>query len=125
RPGPHGALRTTGSAEVALTFDDGPSPKWTPKVLQLLRKAKIKATFCLIGVEAKRHPKLVKAIVADQHSLCNHSWDHDMQLGSRSAAHIRKDITRTNEAIKRAAPGATIEYFRQPGGTWTKRSVGI
>ncbi|MGH3728732.1 MAG: polysaccharide deacetylase family protein [Micromonosporaceae bacterium] len=125
RPGPHGSLRTTGSPEVALTFDDGPSPQWTPKVLALLRKFKIKATFCIVGIEAKRHPEVVQAIARELHTLCNHSWDHDMQLGSRSAAHIRKDLTRTNEAILRAVPGAEIRYYRQPGGTWTTRGVKI
>ncbi|MGH3646589.1 MAG: polysaccharide deacetylase family protein [Micromonosporaceae bacterium] len=125
RTGPHGSMRTTGSDDVSLTFDDGPNPVWTPRVLKLLRSAKVKATFCLVGVEAQRHPKLVQAIVRDGHTLCNHSWDHDLRLGSRKPPAIRSNLARTNRAIHRAVPGARIAYFRQPGGRWTARSVKI
>ncbi|MGH3736095.1 MAG: polysaccharide deacetylase family protein [Micromonosporaceae bacterium] len=123
--GPHGSVITTGSDGVGLTFDDGPHPVWTPKILKLLRGARVKATFCLVGVEAQRHPKLVQAIVRDGHTLCNHSWDHDLRLGGRTAAQVRSNLVRTNRAILRAVPGARIGYFRQPGGVWTARSVSV
>ena len=125
RPGPHGSQQFTGSEAVALTFDDGPSPKWTPKVLALLRRHRLKATFCMVGVEVKRHPKLVRDIVRDGHTLCNHSWDHDMRLGKRSAAYIKRNLARTNAAILAAAPGSSVPYFRQPGGMWTRRGVQV
>ncbi|WP_320069212.1 polysaccharide deacetylase family protein [Micromonospora sp. RTGN7] len=114
-----GARATTGSAEVALTFDDGPDPRYTPQVLELLRQYGVKATFCVVGENARNHPDLIQAIVADGHTLCNHSWQHDVLLGKRSPDVIRDDLLRTNAAIRDAAPTAPIVYFRQPGGAWT------
>lgn len=124
-PGPHGSQQVTGSSAVALTFDDGPDPTWTPKVLALLRKHKVKATFCVVGIEVKRHPKLIGEIVRDGHTLCNHTWDHDLRLGKRTPGHIKANLARTNAAIISALPGAQIPYFRQPGGMWTKRGVRV
>ncbi|MGH3662192.1 MAG: polysaccharide deacetylase family protein [Micromonosporaceae bacterium] len=123
--GPHGSMRFTDSRAVALTFDDGPSPHWTPKVLALLKKAHVKATFCIIGQEARRHPKLVRAIVRAGHTLCNHSWAHDMDLGARSDRSITSNLLDTNAAIREAAPAAEIKYYRQPGGQWTARLVRV
>ncbi|HZN17980.1 MAG TPA: polysaccharide deacetylase family protein [Micromonosporaceae bacterium] len=109
----------TGSSAVALTFDDGPHPTYTPQILDLLRSYGIRATFCVVGTQVRQHPALVARMVREGHSLCNHSWHHDTSLGSRTAAEIRSDLTRTNAEIQRAAPGARIRYFRQPGGRWT------
>lgn len=121
--GPFGSLQTTGTDQVALTLDDGPDPNYTPQALKVLRQHGVKATFCLIGSRAQEYPELVRAIVADGHTLCNHSWSHDMELGSRSTAAILADLTRTNRAILAAAPNAQVRYFRQPGGMWTSRVV--
>jgi peptidoglycan/xylan/chitin deacetylase (PgdA/CDA1 family) len=125
RYGPFGSRITTGLPDVALTFDDGPDPDWTPRVLASLRQFHIKATFCLIGVNVQEFPYLVRDIVAEGHTLCNHSWIHDIGLGTRSPAWIRADLARTNAAIHRAAPGAKISYYRQPGGAWTPTIVSI
>ncbi|MGI5152197.1 polysaccharide deacetylase family protein [Plantactinospora sp. CA-294935] len=121
--GPYGARVTTGSSQVALTFDDGPDPRYTPPILALLRQSGVKATFCLVGVNVRAHPDLVRAIAADGHTLCNHSWAHDLRLGSRSRSAILADLTRTNQAIRSAVPGVPIPYFRQPGGAWTRAVV--
>jgi peptidoglycan/xylan/chitin deacetylase (PgdA/CDA1 family) len=123
--GPYGSIVNTGTAGVALTFDDGPDPTWTPRVLAVLREASVKATFCLIGTRAQAHPELVQAIVADGHTLCNHSWNHNTALGSAGTAAIRADLTRTNAAIRAAVPDAPIAYFRQPGGFWTSTVVAV
>lgn len=123
--GPYGTSRVTGARFVALTFDDGPDPRWTPQVLELLRRHRVTATFCLLGEAAAAHPELVRAIVADGHTLCNHSWAHDLQLGSRPVNVIRADLERTNAAIRAAVPDATIAYYRQPGGVWTERVIGV
>ena len=61
---------------VALTFDDGPDPRNTPQVLQILRASSIKATFCVIGFGARAHPDLIAAIHADGHLLCDHTESH-------------------------------------------------
>lgn len=123
--GPYGSRSTTGSHEVALTFDDGPDPRYTPQTLALLRQYQVQATFCLVGENVQRYPDLVRAIVADGHTLCNHSWSHDLSLGRKSRAQIEADLVRTNEAIRQAVPGARIAYFRQPGGNWTPRVVSV
>ncbi|HEY3008327.1 MAG TPA: polysaccharide deacetylase family protein [Micromonosporaceae bacterium] len=120
-----GVQRVTGSADIALTFDDGPSPTWTPKVLDLLRANRVKATFCLVGAQVHKYPALVARIVREGHVLCNHSWIHDVKLGGRPAAAIRADLVRTNAEIRKAVPGAKIAFFRQPGGRWTPAVVTI
>ncbi len=120
-----GVLRTTASSGVALTFDDGPSPDYTPQILDLLRTYGVKATFCVIGVNVRSHPDLVRAIVRDGHTLCNHTWAHDLNLGRRSAEEIRSDLERTNDEIHLAVPGAPITYFRHPGGNFTPAAVKI
>jgi peptidoglycan/xylan/chitin deacetylase (PgdA/CDA1 family) len=122
--GPAGSLRTTGSAAVALTFDDGP---WgdTPTVLDLLAQYHIKATFCMIGRQVATHAALVRRIVAEGHTLCNHTWSHDETLRTRPADRIRAELQRTNDAIHAVVPGAVIGYFRAPGGNFSSQVVSI
>ncbi|WP_396888741.1 polysaccharide deacetylase family protein [Micromonospora reichwaldensis] len=123
--GPFGTQTTSGTSLVALTFDDGPDPQYTPQVLALLREHQVRATFCVVGENAQRHPDLIRAIAADGHTLCNHSWNHDVDLGRRSPAAIRADLLRTSEAIRAAVPDAPIAYYRQPGGAWTGPVVSV
>lgn len=117
--------RTTGVKAVALTFDDGPHPIWTPKILDQLRTARVHATFCLVGTEAARYPALVARIVREGHTLCNHTWHHEFDLGTRTEAEIRDNLVRTNDAIRRAVPDARIRFFRHPGGKWTPAAVKV
>ena len=121
--GPAHSHVTTGTNGVALTFDDGPDPIQTPRLLKLLAQQQAHATFCLVGENVQRHPELVRAIVAGGNTLCNHTWNHSLTLGRRSPAAIRSDLSRTNAAIRRAVPGASIRYFRAPGGNFTSRLV--
>ncbi|WP_405429299.1 polysaccharide deacetylase family protein [Micromonospora sp. NBC_00617] len=120
-----GAHTDTGNARLALTFDDGPDPRYTPQVLAILREYDVKATFCVVGENAQDHPDLIQAIVADGHTLCNHSWHHDISLGNKPADQIRADLVRTNEAIRAAVPDAPIVWYRQPGGAWTYPVVSV
>ncbi|MFG1841027.1 polysaccharide deacetylase family protein [Micromonospora sp. NPDC049175] len=120
-----GAHATSGSPRLALTFDDGPDPRYTPQVLALLREYDVHATFCVVGENAQNHPDLIQAIVNEGHTLCNHSWHHDVGLGARSADAIRADLLRTNEAIRAAVPNAPIVWYRQPGGAWTYPVVSV
>ncbi|MGW4941544.1 polysaccharide deacetylase family protein [Actinoplanes sp. NPDC004185] len=121
--GPAKSLRTTGSATVALTFDDGPDPVQTPKILELLAKYQVKATFCLVGSQVRRHPEIVQQIAAAGHTLCNHTWDHSLTIGKKRPEKIQDDLRRTNEAIQAAVPGAKIPFFRAPGGNFTDALV--
>lgn len=102
------------SRGVALTFDDGPHPEYTPQILDILDEYDVRAVFCVVGAQVERHPELVRRIVDEGHALCNHTYDHDARLKDRSDDEIRKDLTRTERAIKEAAPDAVVSYVRQP-----------
>jgi peptidoglycan/xylan/chitin deacetylase (PgdA/CDA1 family) len=110
---------TTGTADVALTFDDGPDPVNTPKILDLLKRNQARATFCVVGTRVQTYPSLIRRIVAEGHTLCNHSWQHRLDLGTQAPAEIDADLVRTNAAIRAAAPDAPIRFFRAPGGNFT------
>lgn len=111
--------RLLSPSPVALTFDDGPSPQWTPPLLRLLAHAHVHATFCLVGRQAAKYPALVRAIVAGGHTLCNHTWDHDERLSTRSPADVLREITRAQAAITSASGGVAPAFFRAPGGAWS------
>jgi peptidoglycan-N-acetylglucosamine deacetylase len=121
--GPGGSIRVTGSAAVGLTFDDGPDPVSTPQLLDLLEQYGVKATFCLVGFRARDNRALVQRIAAEGHTLCNHSWQHLLDLANRPPGYIRWDLTETNKAIHDAVPNAPIRYFRAPGGNFTPELV--
>jgi peptidoglycan/xylan/chitin deacetylase (PgdA/CDA1 family) len=121
--GPGQSLRVTGSNAIALTFDDGPDPVQTPKILAMLDKYQIKATFCLIGQNVQKHPEIVQQIVAAGHTLCNHTWNHSLVIGKQRPAQIRADLERTTAAIENAVPGAKVPFFRAPGGNFSDRLV--
>ena len=118
--GPAGSISRTGSTAVALTFDDGPDPVNTPKILDVLRSNGVKATFCLVGFRVRDHPELVRQIVADGHTLCNHSWQHLTDLAKRDQSYIDWDLQHTNDMIHAAVGNdVPIKYFRAPGGNFT------
>nr|WP_052478668.1 polysaccharide deacetylase family protein [Kibdelosporangium sp. MJ126-NF4]CEL19875.1 putative hydrolase [Kibdelosporangium sp. MJ126-NF4]CTQ97099.1 putative hydrolase [Kibdelosporangium sp. MJ126-NF4] len=108
--------RNTGKY-VAFTFDDGPSPQYTPQLLDVLRRNNVKAVFCLVGDMADWNAALIKRMVAEGHTLCNHSMHHaDME--TLTPDQIRADIKQTTDTIRRAVPNAQIPYFRAPYGHW-------
>jgi peptidoglycan/xylan/chitin deacetylase (PgdA/CDA1 family) len=100
--------------ELALTFDDGPNPVWTPHLLDLLASHDVRATFFLVGSRAQAQPALVRQIVAAGHLIGNHSWSH-LNLALCSARHIGEELSRTSQALEQIA-GAPIRYFRPPFG---------
>ncbi|MGN6721983.1 MAG: polysaccharide deacetylase family protein [Marmoricola sp.] len=108
------------SRAVMMTVDDGPSPAWTPKYLRLFEKYDVKATFNLIGSQVPSNRSLVRAMASEGHSIANHTWTHDLYLESRTAADIRSELARTNDAIERAAK-VRPRIFRAPGGNWGSR----
>jgi peptidoglycan-N-acetylglucosamine deacetylase len=122
--GPGGSITTTGSDAVALTFDDGPGPN-TAQVLDLLKQYGIHATFCVIGRNIAGYPAMIKRIVDEGHTLCNHTWSHDLLLSRRTPDQITAELQRTNDAIHAIVPDAPIEYFRNPGGNFSPLTVSI
>jgi peptidoglycan/xylan/chitin deacetylase (PgdA/CDA1 family) len=125
RDGPGGTVTRLDGMQVALTFDDGPDPARTPRLLDLLAAVGAKATFCVVGKSVAAHPWVVARIVAEGHTLCNHSWSHRHDLGRQSEADIARELRDTTAAIQAAAPGAPVPYFRAPGGNFTDRLVAV
>ncbi|MFJ9549202.1 polysaccharide deacetylase family protein [Streptomyces erythrochromogenes] len=111
--------------DVAITIDDGPDPRWTPQVLEVLRKNHVKATFCMIGTKAQKYPELVRSVAADGHRLCNHSVDHDVTMDHKPVAYQKQQILAAKAMIEKAAPGVPVGYYRAPGGAFTPDSRAI
>jgi peptidoglycan-N-acetylglucosamine deacetylase len=109
---------------LALTIDDGPHPTWTPKVLDLLAEHGVRATFSIIGAQARAYPRLVRRVARAGHGLCNHSMTHPQPFGARSTAAIRREIVGAQAAISDAA-GKAPDLFRSPGGSWTEAVLDI
>jgi peptidoglycan-N-acetylglucosamine deacetylase len=117
----HDVLPSLPHNAIALTIDDGPDPLWTPLMLELLRRNGIRATFCLIGRQAHAHPTLVKRIVTEGHSVCNHSMTHPQPFSGNNPAMIHQQIADAQSAIADAG-GVSPRLFRAPAGDW---SVGV
>jgi peptidoglycan/xylan/chitin deacetylase (PgdA/CDA1 family) len=108
-----------GSRNIALTFDDGPSPHSTPFLLDLLAKYHLKATFFVVGSQAKAHPQLIRALLVDGHSIGNHSYFHDNLLMLKSARTLERDIRLTQHVLAQA--GVRPLFFRPPVGITNSR----
>ncbi|HSD41281.1 MAG TPA: polysaccharide deacetylase family protein [Burkholderiales bacterium] len=101
--------------EVALTFDDGPDPEVTPRVLDGLDEAGMKATFFLVGERAARHSALAREIVRRGHAVENHSHRHSKAFACFGIARMRRDVEAAQAAIADAAGVAPV-FFRAPFG---------
>lgn len=112
----------SGGNAVNITIDDGPDPRWTPKVLDVLAEHDVKATFCMIGPQAGAHPDLVKRVVAAGHRLCDHTMNHDTAMDKKPVAYQEQQILDAKKLIEEAAGGAKVEYYRAPGGAFTPDS---
>jgi len=104
----------SGVTAIAITFDDGPSPTSTPDLLKLLAKHKITATFFVIGAKAAAHPRLIRDIIDQGHSVANHSYRHDSLLMFKSYRDLKNDI-QTTQAILEGL-GVQPHIFRPPAG---------
>ncbi|MFI1193412.1 polysaccharide deacetylase family protein [Micromonospora sp. NPDC020750] len=98
---------------VALTFDDGPRPHWTPMVLDTLDRYAVPATFFLVGQRARRHADILRDRL-DRHEVGNHSWAHH-DLARHDAAEVHEDLRRSHDAIT-AAAGVAPRLLRPPYG---------
>jgi peptidoglycan/xylan/chitin deacetylase (PgdA/CDA1 family) len=103
-----------GKKEIALTFDDGPDDEWTPKVLDVLARFDVKATFFVVGRRCERNPSVLRRIAREGHSIGNHSWNHP-NLAKLTAEEIRSQIQRTDETIRKQT-GKTPVLLRPPYG---------
>lgn len=123
--GPAGSLRVTGSDAIALTFDDGPDPEYTPQLLDVLKQYNVQATFSMIGSRVRDYPDVVRRVVAEGHNLSNHSWQHLMDLGQRPTDYQHHDLWATLGWFTSAVPDAQVRYFRAPGGNFTPGLVQV
>ena len=105
---------------VALTVDDGPHPEWTPRMLELLERHRIRATFFLVGARVREHPELAREVLAAGHLIGNHSMWHPQPFAALPPARVRAEITETQREIVEAT-GFTPRLFRAPGGNWSPR----
>ncbi|WP_452232906.1 polysaccharide deacetylase family protein [Lacinutrix sp. MEBiC02595] len=90
----------TSKNQIAITFDDGPNPEFTPKVLALLNTYNAKATFFCIGKEIEMHPETFKSIVEQGHTIGNHTYSHSTKFGFFSVEEIVSELQQTNNIIK-------------------------
>lgn len=101
-------IRSRGKPRVFITFDDGPIPEVTPKVLEILRERDVRATFFMVGDNVRRHPELLEAVRADGHSVGNHTMHHLQGLHTSWRRYAR-DVSEADKYI-----GSTL--FRPPHG---------
>ncbi|WP_338320211.1 polysaccharide deacetylase family protein [Streptomyces lonarensis] len=108
-----------GGPQVALTVDDGPDPRWTPRLLDVLDAHGVRATFFVIGERAARHPELLRRTLAAGHTLANHSHTHPQPFAALPPAAIEAELRRTQQAILDAT-GQAPQLFRAPAGGWSR-----
>lgn len=105
---------------VYLTFDDGPDPVNTPKVLDILESNQVKATFFVLGHKAEKNPAIIKRIKDEGHALGNHTYSHiDGTITDKKK--INEELERTHQIIRQAA-GVDVTIFRPPYGFFNWRA---
>ncbi len=101
-----------GPHQVALTFDDGPDPTWTPKILKILKDKGVPATFMVLGSQVQQYPDLLERIAADGHEIGNHTYTHQ-NVAMESDEQIDLELNATTRLIE-AVTGHSTAYFRPP-----------
>jgi peptidoglycan/xylan/chitin deacetylase (PgdA/CDA1 family) len=108
---------------VALTFDDGPDPTWTPQILDILKSEGVVATFCLVGSMLNRQRALGREEVASGHMVCNHTANHGL-LGKAARDRVESEIDGGADAVK-AVTGVDAAFYRPPGGELSPTVVDV
>jgi len=126
RLGPHIAKRVLWRADtaekvVALSFDDGPNPVYTPEILKILAEFGIPATFFLVGRHVEKYGSIARDVKEQQHEIGNHTFNHKM-MPFLNDAEIETEVSRTHASIQEKT-GSTPRYLRPPMGLFTKRTV--
>ena len=110
-----------GPLAIALTIDDGPSPIYTPQILRILEKYRVKASFSMVGQNVTYNPGIVRDVADAGHVIINHTWDH-ANLALMSASRMRTEIASATDAIH-AAVGVSPRMFRAPYGAWSRATL--
>lgn len=111
----------TDKKVIALTFDDGPNPEFTPQILDILKKHHAKATFFVIGSRIEQYPELAQREVEEGHELANHSYRHP-GMTKISPEQLREEIEHAQKVIVDAT-GQIPRAFRPPGGVYNDKVV--
>lgn len=98
---------------IALTIDDGPWPKTTAEMLDILKRNNVKATFFWVGSALQENPEIAKRVVAEGHAIGNHTWHHWYRKMDEATA--KSEIEKTNDLIYKTT-GVKTSFFRPPGG---------
>ena len=107
--------RVDGARCVALTFDDGPDPIYTPRLLDLLREKGVKATFFVVGKRADQYPEVVRRAWSEGHLVGNHTWSHYPLFCFLMPRRLQSEIERGTDSVRRSC-GSTPRFFRSPVG---------
>jgi peptidoglycan/xylan/chitin deacetylase (PgdA/CDA1 family) len=109
---------------VALTFDDGPDPRFTPRIVAILARARMPATFFMVGRQAAAHPRLVRRVaLAGQAVVGGHTWNH-IRLDRLPQAGVAAEVDCTNQLLARLA-GRPVRLVRPPDGAYDRRVVEV
>ena len=100
--------------QLALTFDDGPNPAWTPRLIDILAQHKVLATFFMVGKFVKEEPELARRVTDAGHLIGNHTWSHP-DLSRTRPADVLNELTRTSDILA-GITGKPVVYFRPPFG---------
>ncbi len=122
RPAPVRSFVTnwpTGKKLVALTYDDGPHPTITPKLIDLLKRKNVPATFYVLGKQMEAYPATARLLHENGFEIVNHTFNHD-QLTKLSEAKVRSELTKTNDLIT-AVTGIPVTHMRPPYGARNAR----
>jgi peptidoglycan-N-acetylglucosamine deacetylase len=110
-----------GPKVIALTIDDGPSPIYTPQILQILEKYHVTASFSMVGENVTYYPSVARDVADAGHVIVNHTWDH-ADLAKLTESQTRAEIGNATDAIH-AAVGRTPTIFRAPYGAWSRTTL--
>ena len=105
---------------VAITFDDGPHPEFTPKALELLKKYNAKATFFCVGKHIEAHPNVFNEIIKQGHTIGNHTYSHANNFGFFKTTKVTEELLKTNAVVKNSV-GITLQLFRPAFGVTNPR----
>lgn len=108
---------------VALTFDDGPNPPYTDRIVDYLHAQHVPATFFVVGQAVRAHPAIVRRELANGNAIGNHTWDH-AHLVLLSRTHIERELTSTEDEIQKVT-GEHTHLFRPPFGARDFRVISI
>jgi peptidoglycan-N-acetylglucosamine deacetylase len=111
----------TNKHQVALTFDDGPDLIYTPKILDILKKNQVKATFFLVGENAQRYPQMVKRIIEEGHVVANHSYNHP-NFRKVSELQFHDQIQKTEKILQKLT-GYSPKLIRPPYGNINEEQI--